>query len=614
MSVAVFTAGPLQGPALPHKQVFALTELEAMELTGFQAVFLIGSPKLDEESSLTRETIHRLWHYVRQGGVLYAEMIQAFDFAGSRLFGWKQDFPKTRRTMEKLRVTEAGGPAGSLLEWDGAMAYGFPIHAEVLLEHGVFKETHKAERAQGERVYPALLVRSLGEGTSVYSAFSLFGSTEPAAFRPNGVWKEVLTALSARTGVSFGEPEPVIRPSGGTDPDEAVKAVMRWFLDSGILPERDGSAGVHENVHSVTARLMADRRPDCHAHTALFFYLYGKALGEKAWEEAAHGLLQSLFEGGYQDMEPDSATYGFFKWYDFPEEKPDQIFTDDNAWAAFVLLYLYRQTGREEYRVRGLAVTEAMLATQRPDGLRANMLLGDVLRKEGRESAVQLDASWNPHFESIAHAAFVQAYRVTGEQVYLDTAVKGTITLVENADKLAFMYSRTSGLGRFLLPLSYLSSYDSTGTIREGLRKVTEELFSRQHASGAIEEADNPDPERFGQEDAGVYLYNGEGIADQLYTNNFLLMNAWEAWKATGDSAYKVKYEELREFLCRIQIASGDARFNGGWMRAFDLNRWEYFGNNGDTGWGPYCMESGWTQAMIGTGLLLGLLDESVFE
>lgn len=131
---------------------------------------------------------------------------------------------------------------------------------------------------------------------------------------------------------------------------------------------------------------------------------------------------------------------------------------------------------------------------------------------------------------------------------------------------------------------------------------------------GGIEEADNPDPDRFGKEDAGVYIHNGEGIADQLYTNNFLLMNAWEVWKATGDERFKTFYDRLSGFLCGIQISDADSRYHGGWMRAFDLRHGEYFGNNGDTGWGPYCLESGWTQAIISAGLPLGLLNESLFE
>lgn len=63
-----------------------------------------------------------------------------------------------------------------------------------------------------------------------------------------------------------------------------------------------------------------------------------------------------------------------------------------------------------------------------------------------------------------------------------------------------------------------------------------------------------------------------------------------------------------------IQIASRDARYDGACMRAFDLKHDEYFGNNGDTGWGPYCIESGWTVAITASGLLLSLLNESIFD
>ncbi|MFC3773606.1 hypothetical protein [Paenibacillus sp. GCM10012303] len=91
-------------------------------------------------------------------------------------------------------------------------------------------------------------------------------------------------------------------------------------------------------------------------------------------------------------------------------------------------------------------------------------------------------------------------------------------------------------------------------------------------------------------------------------------MNSWEAWKATGDGKYAELYRILSEFMCNIQIRSSDSRFNGGWMRAYDMDRDEYFGNNGDTGWGPYCIESGWTNAIASAGLLLGLLNESLFE
>jgi hypothetical protein len=258
---------------------------------------------------------------------------------------------------------------------------------------------------------------------------------------------------------------------------------------------------------------------------------------------------------------------------------------------------------------------EALLDTQNPEtGLRPNVISGAQLREMGRKRvSEQLEASLNPHFESIAHAAFIQAYLVTGERAYLDAALKGTLYMLRNRDKMRFMYSRTSGLSRFVLPLGFLARHDESGTIAKGLEETIDYLLARQHASGGIEEADNPDPDRFGQEDTGVFRHNGEGIADQLYTNNFLLMNAWEAWKATGSIKYYELYRKLAGYLCRIQIRSPEPRFHGGWMRAYDLRNGEYFGNNGDTGWGPYCMESGWTNAIVSAGLLLGLMDESIF-
>ena len=83
--------------------------------------------------------------------------------------------------------------------------------------------------------------------------------------------------------------------------------------------------------------------------TALMLYLYGKWQQDDHYLESSDRMIQYLFDHGYQDMELESPSYGFFKWYDFPGEYPDQMFTDDNAWVCFVLLYLYRQTNNESY-------------------------------------------------------------------------------------------------------------------------------------------------------------------------------------------------------------------------------------------------------------------------
>ncbi|MFA6815311.1 MAG: hypothetical protein WCS73_03360, partial [Lentisphaeria bacterium] len=38
---------------------------------------------------------------------------------------------------------------------------------------------------------------------------------------------------------------------------------------------------------------------------------------------------------------------------------------------------------------------------------------------------------------------------------------------------------------------------------------------------------------------------------------------------------------------------------DGCWLRGFDDELWEFFGSSADTGWGAWCVESGWTNNWI---------------
>ncbi|WP_438350569.1 hypothetical protein ACP8HI_07945 [Paenibacillus sp. FA6] len=615
MKIAVFTVHSMSYSPATNAKIFSMTELEQCEMNQWDAILIIGSNLIDEETTLSTHTLVNLWEYVNRGGVLYTELIEAFDFSSSRLLGWKQDFAKTRRTVEKLRVSLEGEQLtkGALLEWSGAVAHGFPINTEAILDFGLFQDTHISLDEQAS-VYPGLHFHEIGAGRVAYAAFSLFSNEKPETLRPYSLWENVILTLSQKTGIPFVIWSKVIETSGSTIPREAVVNNISWFLNSGILPALDGGEGVYENIHSITTKLSKDLRPDCHAHTALMLYLYGKWQQDDNYLESSDRMLQYLFDHGYQDLELESPSYGFFKWYDNPGEYPDQMFTDDNAWVCFVLLYLYRQTNNESYLEHALPLAEALLATQNKDGLRPEVLKREQLIEFGREGAKKLPENKNPHFQSITHAAFIQTYLVTQRKEFLDVAMKGSLYLLKQWDELEFMYSRTSGLSRFLLPLGFLSRYDDSGEIDQGIERIVDYLLSCQSPLGGIEETDNPDPERFGKEDAGVFIHNGEGIADQLYTNNFLLMNVWELWKSNGDNVHRELYDSLSDYMCRIQMISQESRYSGGWMRAYDLRNGEYFGNNGDTGWGPYCMESGWTNAITTSGLLLGLLNESIFE
>jgi hypothetical protein len=596
----------------------AFTTVEAFEKLDFNrysAVAVNGHSNADL-LELPYTLVEKLWKYADEGGLVYGELVRCYDFPSSRLFGFRQDFPITNRRLEKLKLVPAeniiqGTGDYNLLEWNGPYQTGFSVETSQILEIGIFSETHHTA-SQGS--YPGLSVKKHGKGTVIYSTFSLFSNPDTWSFRPNWIWNHVLDHLNKQYGlpvISLGSDIHFKKQSA----EDAVRNSIKWFMSSGIMGSDQGTNGVYENIHSFRRSVSMDMRPDCNSQSALMFYLYGDYTGEAKWKDISSNIINYLFTSGFQDQDCDSASFGLWKWFQFPGKKPDQMFTDDNAWVTLVLLYLYRKTGNEDYKTRGMQTASAMLKTQNKKSLRVEVLRGAELEDKGSEHfANSYEGNMNPHFQSIAHAAFLQAYLVSNDRAYLDTALKGTMYMLEHPEELEFMYSKTSGLSRFLLGLSQVYALTKDENVKLGMYKVLGYLEKHMNESGGIEEADNPAPERYGTEDTGVFLFNGEGIADQLYTNNFLAMNIWEAWKATGDPRVLSFYKKISAFLADIQIQADDNLIDGGWMRSYHFASKEYFGNNGDTGWGPYCIESGWTNGVITSGLLLSLLNVSLLD
>lgn len=49
---------------------------------------------------------------------------------------------------------------------------------------------------------------------------------------------------------------------------------------------------------------------------------------------------------------------------------------------------------------------------------------------------------------------------------------------------------------------------------------------------------------------------------------------------------------------------------HGAYFRAFDYELWDYWGSASDWGWGPWSVETGWTEGWIAAGLGLGLMGQ----
>ena len=166
-----------------------------------------------------------------------------------------------------------------------------------------------------------------------------------------------------------------------------------------------------------------------------------------------------------------------------------------------------------------------------------------------------------------------------------------------------FGYSDNFTYSRLLLMLA-CAQRDGEKDYSGAVNHVLDFFASHARPCGGIEEA----PIRLLDDDeASVGFGDGsDHVADLLYCNN-IAFNALSvivklpAEKRVGiDMANAARlYSGLRGFFLRTQIASDDPKFDGAWMRAYDMDIDEYYGLDKDKGWGAYCIETGWMTGYI---------------
>ena len=89
-------------------------------------------------------------------------------------------------------------------------------------------------------------------------------------------------------------------------------------------------------------------------------------------------------------------------------------------------------------------------------------------------------------------------------------------------------------------------------------------------------------------------------------SNNFALAGLVEAAGATHNTTYTKAAASLASCLVRAQaVSTALPSLNGAYMRAFDYSLWGFWGSSSDWGWGPWSVETGWTQGWIVLGLAL---------
>ena len=385
----------------------------------------------------------------------------------------------------------------------------------------------------------------------------------------------------------------------------ALERNIRWFERSGVMPRPDGSLGVAEWISGPDmdgnripygkGQMFSPERADCVFESAVAMWLYGKVVSSPRHAEIGRNMMRRIMD--FQRLERGDRFYGL--WYTRGRSGP--VYQDDTAIAIVFSLAGHRLMGHPMYLERGLMAAKASLA----------VFGGEVPQAAGAADP----GRDHPHDRGQMIAAWLYTYGITGDRSYLEKALPVLRRMIEEYPRTPrYLISHTGEAARFLLPLALAFHYTKDDTFAGALSAQADYLRSRTVPCGAIQEDGSNTGNRLSGTDLGLTYDRGEAIADQLYTTSFAAMNYWIAYKATGDTRYLEDYFRVTDFLVRIQVQSANPAIDGGWMRGFDYSLWEYYGSNADQSWTAYCLETGWTNAIIDIALALHLLDESFYK
>ncbi|MFH1744397.1 MAG: hypothetical protein ABIH23_35795 [bacterium] len=397
----------------------------------------------------------------------------------------------------------------------------------------------------------------------------------------------------------------------------------------GEWPVGDGECGVLEGYSS---RIQYDGsqpicwnlRTDSIGESSLAFALRSMIDGDERSRRIAANLLDWVyFKSHLFQNDPKKANFGLLHW-------------GPNSAA------LYHENDIKA--ILGCMGTAALLEIDRWDevlvanilgnfrttgvhGFRGYRLENEDLLKNGWEYYWRSEkVLYAPHYEVWIWSAYLWLYDKTGYPPLLERTRNAIHMMMEAyPDEWRWTNGIQQERGRMLLTLAWLIRIDDQPRYREWLRRIAADMEKCQDVSGAIREElgvlDNgryrppQSNSEYGEHEASLIQENGDPVADMLYTCNFTFLGLHEAFAATGEKQYLRMADKLAEFFVRIQVRSdAHPELDGGWFRAFDYERWDYWGSNADAGWGAWSIEVGWTQAWIPTVLAMRELGQNLWD
>jgi hypothetical protein len=440
---------------------------------------------------------------------------------------------------------------------------------------------------------------------------------------------------------------------------QTVKHGLEWFFNAKMFAGENaikmdsGKQGVYEGLYtgfdpegtkSIFLNTMGEahlsQRADCTMDTMLCFSLAGYLKNLKvaqnnntvisddikAWDQVGKNLLELAFkEWQYYDQ---SVCRGLFGWYNDSFDKY-VFYGDDNGRSTLSLLLCAILSGESNPLLfdRAAAAINGLKFTQGKNGhrlfrieLRQFYLYGG--RKGLRQKVTFFKPKLGAHYEAWSYAAMLYGGIIFDDSSLIQLISKGIHDYMKKFPDLPIEHSVNDDFSKLLIAVTYL--YQATKEPRhlEYIQKILEFFLKVQDpVTGGIPEGDpfkrrhtrEKTNKNYGTIEASVYSTPEDRITDQLYSTPFLAWAFYCVYKTGKFPQVKNALLKLLDYLSAIQIQSSNHQLNGAWMRAFDLIHGEYYGSNGDTGWGAYSIESGWMVAPTLTVFCMYLLDIDPF-
>ena len=435
-----------------------------------------------------------------------------------------------------------------------------------------------------------------------------------ARFAPSERWQAVIGYVISHLAGEAVEPifpAPVlnyerVEVGRAADAREIIERGIGWIKNADVLVNggRDGAReGLASNIDARTGKhhTIGKIRTDCTCEVA------GALLFERllAGDDEAGKMADALFGFAFDFLQvKDGVHRGMLRW----SEVAWEICYQDDAARALLPLLLAQHAGVEVPHAGEVEATlDYMLRTTCTDGIRPPCTQ-ICLMDEGYFEWARTSPNGSPcaHFNAYYHAVLLLGYLAFGREDFLDCAVRGITTMMAAYPDTVRETSETEENCRLVLPLAIL--YGITGDpVHYGyLERVMTALAERRHPTGGYAEWDTGYKAHCARNHKGecaLLANNGDPVADLLYSNNWLPLGFAYAYFVTGEERFYEAWCSIASFLSLCQIRSDRVDIHGAWERAFDMDRGVGYGIPYDAGWGPYCIESGWTVGEILMGL-----------